>query len=66
MLDKVKNAVSNLSKIAVEKEISENELDKIIENLSIDLLESEIPFNLVEEISENIKKQIRCDIYKII
>tara|TARA_B100001750_G_scaffold54534_1_gene41479 strand:- start:1646 stop:2545 length:900 start_codon:yes stop_codon:yes gene_type:complete len=58
MLDKVKNAVSNLSKIAVEKEISENELDKIIENLSIDLLESEIPFNLVEEISENIKKQI--------
>ena len=47
MLDKVKNVVSNLSKIAVEKQISEKELDIVIENLKIDLLESEIPFDLV-------------------
>ena len=58
MLDKVKNAVSNLSKIAVEKQISEKELDEVMENLTIELLESEIPFDLVEQISENIKKQM--------
>ena len=58
MLDKVKNAVSNISKIAVEKQISEKELDKVMENLTIELLESEIPFDLVEQISENIKKQM--------
>ena len=58
MLDKVKNAVSNISKIAVEKQISEKELDRIMENLTIELLESEIPFDLVEQISENIKKQM--------
>ena len=58
MLDKIKNVVSNLSKIAVEKQISEKELDIVIENLKIDLLESEIPFNLVEKISENIKKHM--------
>ena len=58
MLDKVKNVVSNLSKIAVEKQISEKELDIVIENLKIDLLESEIPFDLVEKISENIKKHM--------
>ncbi len=58
MLDKVKNAVSNLSKIAVEKQISEKELDKVMENLTIELLESEIPFDLVDQISENIKKQM--------
>ena len=58
MLDKVKTAVSNLSKIAVEKEISEKELDEVMENLTIELLESEIPFDLVEQISENIKKQM--------
>ena len=39
MLDKIKNVVSNLSKIAVEKQISEKELDIVIENLKIDLLE---------------------------
>ena len=58
MLDKVKNAVSNISKIAVEKQISEKELDRVMENLTIELLESEIPFDLVEQISENIKKQM--------
>ena len=58
MLDKINNVVSNLSKIAVEKQISEKELDIVIENLKIDLLESEIPFNLVEKISENIKKHM--------
>ena len=58
MLDKVKNAVSNISKIAVEKQISEKELDKVMENLTIELLESEIPFDLVEQISGNIKKQM--------
>jgi len=58
MLDKVKNAVSNLSKIAVEKQISEKELDEVMENLTIELLESEMPFDLVEQISENIKKQM--------
>ena len=58
MLDKVKNAVSNLSKIAVEKQISEKELDEVMENLTIELLESEIPFDLVEQISGNIKKQM--------
>ena len=58
MLDKIKNVVSNLSKIAVEKQISEKELDIVIENLKIDLLESEIPFDLVEKISENIKKHM--------
>jgi len=58
MLDKVKNAVSNISKIAVEKQISEKELDKVMENLTIELLESEMPFDLVEQISGNIKKQM--------
>ena len=58
MLDKVKNAVSNISKIAVEKQISEKELDRVLEKLTIELLESEIPFDLVEQISENIKKQM--------
>ena len=58
MLDKVKNAVSNLSKIAVEKQISEKELDKVMEDLTRELLESEIPFDLVEQISKNIKKQM--------
>ena len=58
MLDKVKNAVSNISKIAVEKQISEKELDRVMENLTIELLESEIPFDLVEQISKNIKKQM--------
>ena len=51
MLDKVKNAVSNISKIAVEKQISEKELDRVLEKLTIELLESEIPFDLVEQIS---------------
>ena len=58
MFDKIRDTVSNISKIAVEKKISEKELEKIIEELKINLLECEIPFDLIENISENLKKEI--------
>ena len=58
MFDKIKNTVSNISKIAVEKKISEEELNRILEEFEINLLECELPFNLVEKLSQDLRNEL--------
>ena len=58
MFDKIKNTVSNISKIAVEKKISEEELNGILEEFEINLLECELPFNLVEKLSQDLRNEL--------
>ena len=58
MFDKIRNTVSNISKIAVEKKISEEELNGILEEFEINLLECELPFNLVEKLSQDLRNEL--------
>ena len=58
MFDKIRNTVSNISKIAVEKKISEEELNEILEEFEINLLECELPFNLVEKLSQDLRNEL--------
>ena len=58
MFDKIRNTVSNISKIAVEKKISEEELNRTLEEFEINLLECELPFNLVEKLSQDLRNEL--------
>ena len=54
MFDKVRFAVSSITKATTEKTISQNQLNKIMEEFEIQLLESEIAFDLVKKISDEL------------
>ena len=55
MFDKVRFAVSSITKATKEKTISQNQLNEIMEEFEIQLLESEIAFDLVKKISDELK-----------
>jgi len=58
MFDKVRFAVSSITKATTEKTISQNQLNKIMEEFEIQLLESEIAFDLVKKISDELKIEL--------
>ena len=58
MFDKVRFAVSSITKATKEKTISQNQLNEIMEEFEIQLLESEIAFDLVKKISDELKIEL--------
>ena len=58
MFDKNKKTILKISKIAVKKKISEEELNRILEEFEINLLECELPFNLVEKLSQDLRNEL--------
>ena len=60
MFDKVRFAVSSITKATKEKTISQNQLNEIMEEFEIQLLESEIAFDLVKKISDELKIEADC------
>ena len=58
MFDKLKKAFSDATKNIHQKEISEKEINPILDNLLISLLESDIAHEVAEELTSNIRTEI--------
>lgn len=58
MFDKLKKAFSDATKNIHQKEISEKEINPILDNLLISLLESDIAHEVAEELTSNIRTEM--------
>jgi fused signal recognition particle receptor len=58
LFEKLKKAFSDATKNIHQKELSEKEINPVLDNLLISLLESDIAHEVAEELMSNIRREI--------